>query len=252
MKIKRKRGAFQIWLKDVKIKSWFEKEIITTRKGETLPDQGEKPAMPDVNRVFAESLKHRPWLENNVYSLVLPLLVHPIINSKPHWSMPLVGLLFFILAMYLAYREVKQQGERKPKQIISPSENLMRTLAKMEAEEAAKRIPKPTKKTTWDSESRIMDWADPNKLDRIPIEDLINDQSINYYKNFSYNFLEQQQKLWNENKNAQKLFLNFFKVWSRHKGWGTKDNHPHREEIKQLVAFDLPDWKEKVSITTPL
>ena len=244
MKIKLFRAEVQI-LPEGGLKAWFEKRVVVTGKGETKED---KPWMPDVNKVFEQ---HKIWNDGRMYSLA-PLLVHPIINSEPHWSMPLVGLLFFILAMYLAYREVKQQGKRKPNQIISPSENLRRTLARMEAEEAAKRIPKPSKKTTWDSEGRVIDWADPNKLDRIPIEDLINENSINYYKNFSYNFLEQQQKLWNENKNAQKLFLNFFKVWSRHKGWGTKDNHPHREEIKKLVAFDLPDWKEKVSITTPL
>ena len=241
MKIRRKKGAFQIWLKDIKLIGWFEREIITTRKGEDLP---KSEVMPDANRVFAE---RDLWLnEDRVFSLI-PLVVM-VKNAEFSWVAIILAFALIVLGLTLSLRANKP-AKAEPKKASSET---MKVLARMEAEETAKRIPQPRAKTTYDHVNRVIDWADPNKQDRIPIEELKDKKSINYYQNFSYNFLKDQQKLWERGSWASQQFLNFYNPWTGHKSWGNDSFCPHREDISKLDVFELKNWEEPASITTQI
>lgn len=248
MKIKRKRGAFQIWLRDIKLLGWFEREIITTRKGEALPDQP-KINMPDANRAMLESLRHRPWLNEDRAFSFIPLVIM-VKSGEFSWFAVICAFALIVLGLILDLISKKSsKAQPSPKKV---SNNTLQTLARMEQEESAKRIPQPQAKTTYDHVNRVIDWADPNKQDRIPIEELKDKKSINYYQNFSYNFLKEQQKLWDRGSWASQQFLNFYNPWTGHKGWGNDSFCPHREEISKLDVFELKIWKEPASITTPI
>ncbi len=79
------------------ITAWIEKKSVTSQEQE----HEQAPLLPDANRAMLESLKHRPWLnEDRAYSIGPMVLVVSMPNTEFSWIAVASPFVLYGLGLY--------------------------------------------------------------------------------------------------------------------------------------------------------